>query len=83
MSESRRFGRAVVIVRTVTVECPFCGVRLDSGGRFELDIGAPAPIHTEDCHVTAGAKRCPNCWQYFEVPDLSTAFVRVLHRRRG
>jgi hypothetical protein len=79
MSEARRFGRAVVIVRCVTVECPFCGAAVEPDGT--VSVSRDLKMHTDDRHVRAGERQCPNCWQRFEVPDLSMVFRRILPRR--
>jgi hypothetical protein len=79
MSEARRFGRAVVVVRAVTVECPFCGASVDPDG--VVSLASERQMHTDDRHVRAGERQCSNCWQRFEVPDLSLVFRRILPRR--
>jgi hypothetical protein len=81
MSEARRYSRAVVIVRSVTVECPSCGASVYPDGKVEPMHGQDQPLHTDDRHVRVGARHCSNCWQWFEVPDLSLAF-RSLYLRK-
>jgi hypothetical protein len=71
---------AKILVRMVTVECPFCGWVVESGAADWPDDGLPA-MHTEEHHVSPGARQCRNCWRRFEVPNLSTVFRRITPSR--
>lgn len=61
--------RAHVVVRQVSVECPYCSEALLAEGRYDN--------HTFNIFAEAGVVECRNCKREFEVPDLGCVFKRV------